>query len=323
VAEDGENLRTRKTPISFLASGKFWVNNHAHILSGTDATDVRFLAYRLECSDVSAYLTGSTQPKLTQRSLLSMSFPWPTLSEQGAIADVLESLDSAIEANLRIAEREDELARALFEGSLQDAADVRTVESLATVVLGGTPDRKEPAFWTDGTVPWVNSGKANDFRVLVASELITQEALARSAAKLMPVGSTVVAITGATLGRVSRLELAAAGNQSLVGIWAESTPVNDWIYFWLRSRPDLLTRHATGGAQQHVNKGVVAEVEVSLPSGEALERWSSFSRPLLEHTAAVLHENLRLEALRDALVPPLMSGELRVREAETLVGDVL
>ena len=68
VAEDGENLRSRNTPISFIARGRFWVNNHAHVLAGTEDTDVRFLAYRLEQSDVAGYLTGSTQPKLTQRA---------------------------------------------------------------------------------------------------------------------------------------------------------------------------------------------------------------------------------------------------------------
>lgn len=65
IAEDGENLRTCKTPIAFLARGKFWVNNHAHIVRGNDEADTRFLMYALNNGDISGYLTGSTMPKLT------------------------------------------------------------------------------------------------------------------------------------------------------------------------------------------------------------------------------------------------------------------
>src|SRR5258705_7744065 len=53
VAEDGENLRTRKTPVAFLARGKFWVNNHAHIVRGNSEGDTRFLMYALSSADIS------------------------------------------------------------------------------------------------------------------------------------------------------------------------------------------------------------------------------------------------------------------------------
>ena len=65
IAEDGENLRTQKTPIAFLARGKFWVNNHAHIVTGNVRADTRFLMYALNNGNISGYLTGSTMPKLT------------------------------------------------------------------------------------------------------------------------------------------------------------------------------------------------------------------------------------------------------------------
>jgi type I restriction enzyme, S subunit len=95
-------LRTRKTPVAFLATGKFWVNNHAHILRGTNATYVRYLAHRIEAADVSGYLTGSTQPKLTQQALLSMVFPWPPLAVQRAVAEIVGRLHDKIVVNDRI-----------------------------------------------------------------------------------------------------------------------------------------------------------------------------------------------------------------------------
>ena len=64
IGEDGENLRTRNTPVAFLARGKFWVNNHAHIVRGNSDADTRFLMYAFSTTDISGYLTGSTMPNL-------------------------------------------------------------------------------------------------------------------------------------------------------------------------------------------------------------------------------------------------------------------
>src|SRR5690606_30139598 len=110
----------------------------------------------------------------------------------------------------------DDMARALYRewfvelrchGALPNEAAcppsvVRVGEAFRTV-LGGTPSRANPLFWANGSVPWINSGKVNELRIISPSELITEAALERSAAKLMPRRTTVVAITGATLGQVS------------------------------------------------------------------------------------------------------------------------
>src|SRR5216683_739673 len=66
VAEDGENLRTHQTPIAFLATGKFWVNNHAHIVRANKKAVTRYLMYALRVADIGSFLPGSTMPKLTQ-----------------------------------------------------------------------------------------------------------------------------------------------------------------------------------------------------------------------------------------------------------------
>ena len=81
IAEDGENLRTMKTPIAFLARGKFWVNNHAHIVTGNSKADTRFLMYALCNSDISGFLTGSTMPKLTQGNMNRIPILAPPLTE--------------------------------------------------------------------------------------------------------------------------------------------------------------------------------------------------------------------------------------------------
>ena len=125
VAEDGENLRTRTMPIAFLANGKFWVNNHAHIVRGNSDADTRFLMYALADLDISGYLTGSTMPKLTQGNMNRIELLTPLLPEQRAIAHVLGTLDDKIELNRRMNETLEETARALFKSWFVDFEPVR------------------------------------------------------------------------------------------------------------------------------------------------------------------------------------------------------
>jgi type I restriction enzyme S subunit len=125
VAEDGENLRTKKIPIAFLAKGRFWVNNHAHILQGSDKADTRFLMYALQSADVAGYITGSTMPKLTQTNLDRIPIPTPPLPEQRAIAHILGTMDDKIELNRRMNETLEAMARAIFKSWFVDFDPVR------------------------------------------------------------------------------------------------------------------------------------------------------------------------------------------------------
>jgi len=125
IAEDGENLRTRNTPVAFLACGKFWVNNHAHIVRGNSEADTRFLMYALSATDISGYLTGSTMPKLTQGNMNRIPLLTPPLREQRAIAHILGTLDDKIELNRRMNETLEAMARALFKSWFVDFDPVR------------------------------------------------------------------------------------------------------------------------------------------------------------------------------------------------------
>jgi type I restriction enzyme S subunit len=125
IGEDGENLRTRQTPIAFMATGRFWVNNHAHIVRGNHRADTRFLSYVLSQTDISGYLTGSTMPKLTQGNLNRLPVIAPPLAEQKAIAAVLGALDDKIQLNRRMNATLEAMARALFQSWFVDFDPVR------------------------------------------------------------------------------------------------------------------------------------------------------------------------------------------------------
>ncbi len=119
ISEDGANLLARSTPIAFPASGKYWVNNHAHILKFENPTTQRFVELYLESIPLDDYITGAAQPKLNQTALNSIPIPIPPLAEQQRIVGVLDEAFAGIATAQANAEKNLQNARALFASHLQ------------------------------------------------------------------------------------------------------------------------------------------------------------------------------------------------------------
>ncbi|MBU0710930.1 restriction endonuclease subunit S [bacterium] len=132
LAEDGENLRSLNTPIAFMASGKFWVNNHAHILKRSSDNSTKYLHYALQYADIQSYLSGSTRPKLTQSDMKRILVHYPHPYEQRAIAHILGSLDDKIELNRQMNRTLEAMAQAIFKSWFVDFLPVRAKQSART-----------------------------------------------------------------------------------------------------------------------------------------------------------------------------------------------
>lgn len=120
IAEDGENLKSKKQNIAQLAHGKYWVNNHAHIVESNGIADIRYLCYILNNKDLSGYITGSAQPKLNQANLSAISIVLPSLNLQKQIADFISLFDNKIELNKQINDNLEQQAQALFKSWFVD-----------------------------------------------------------------------------------------------------------------------------------------------------------------------------------------------------------
>ena len=115
ISEDGANLVERKTPIAFFASGKFWVNNHAHVVRGIPrVADDYFLMSYIQFANISGYITGTAQPKLSQSNLKAIRLPLPPFPTQRKIAAVLSAYDDLIENNTRRIKILEEMAGAIY-----------------------------------------------------------------------------------------------------------------------------------------------------------------------------------------------------------------
>lgn len=122
ISEDGANLLARSTPIAFLAQGKYWVNNHAHVVIENDKADLNYLCMALNLRDLTDYVTGSAQPKLNQASMNRIPIPVPPLPLQKEFAQRVTDIRELETAQSSSRRRLDELFQSLlhraFNGEL-------------------------------------------------------------------------------------------------------------------------------------------------------------------------------------------------------------
>lgn len=132
---------------------------------------------------------------------------------------------------------------------------------------GGTPSRDRSEFYTNGHIPWVKSGELRETIITNTSEKITNLALEQSSAKLVPAGSILLAMYGATVGRMALLGIEASTNQAVCSIQPDPMKADTkYIYHALLAKiPEFLNK-AVGGAQPNISQAVIKDTKIHLPS---------------------------------------------------------
>lgn len=306
-----------------ICKGNAYINQRVLMFKPTQ-TDKKFLYYVLADYNFNQYVLNhidseSAQANISATTIGKYEFSLPPLDIQKKIAGVLGALDDKIELNNKINNNLEQQAQALFKSWFVDKEyEVERETTLGVVCkceLGGTPSRIKSEYW-GGNIAWINSGEVNNFRITKASEYITEIGLKHSATKLLPRKTTVLAITGATLGQISLLEIDSCTNQSVVGVLENETLPYEFIYPYICYNIKELLSHQTGGAQQHINKQNVEQLTLSLPKSTLIKDYKNIVAPIFELIAKNCFESERLAAIRDALLPKLMSGEIDVSNVD-------
>lgn len=318
VSEDGENLRTRKTPIAFYVTGKYWVNNHAHVFRARDGQDLRFHAYQFQTLDVAGYLTGSTQPKLTAAAVQSIRLAAPPLSEQRRIAEVLGALDDLIDTNEQLVARAASLAREVFRIRFPNFAESHAAEvgftEYVDVVSGGTPKTSEDSYW-GGEIPWfsiVDAPADDQPWVLKTVKTITQQGLDGSPTNLIPVGSTILSARG-TVGKVALVGVPMAMNQSCYALKPRGDGAGFFEFFATESVVNRLKAAAHGSVFDTITRQTLEAMLVEVVPLEDRAAFDERVKALMATCRELALENAQLRRTRDELLPLLMSGAVRVR----------
>ncbi|OXZ26685.1 restriction endonuclease subunit S [Finegoldia magna] len=275
-------------------------------------------------------ISGSVQNQLPIRDFKKIKIPIPDLHSQIIIKNVILTLDSKIEINNKIISNLESQAQAIFKswfvdfepfqdgdfveselGMIPKGWEVKELGEVADCKLGGTPSRKKREFW-NGDIPWINSGEVNKDRIIEPSEYITEDGLKNSATKLLKRKTTLVAITGATLGQVSLLEIDCCTNQSIIGIEPNEKIPYEYIYLFIKNNINKIISNQTGAAQQHINLNDIRTSKIIIPQSRIMTEYVKIVSLLMSKVEKNYFENTKLAELRDALLPKLMAGEIDV-----------
>lgn len=146
-----------------------------------------------------------------------------------------------------------------------------SISEISIIYSGGTPDRRNRSFF-NGNILWVKSGELNYNIITDTEEYITEVAIENSSAKILPKGTVLVALYGATVGKLAILGEAAATNQAIAGVITTDSVLNKYIYYYLMQNREFLLQQRQGGAQPNISQKVLLDLEICVPIIEEQHR---------------------------------------------------
>ncbi len=302
----------------------------------------------------------SGRQRVSWQALADYEFTDIERHDRWEIGSLLSSLDNRIAANRRVNKTLETMARTLFKDWFINFGPVRAKISgirppgLAPVIAalfpdaltsdgnplgwkascigdevkvsgGATPSTKEPEYWSDGEHHWSTPKDLSSLisPVLLATERkITDKGLARISSGLLPIG-TVLLSSRAPIGYLAIAEVPTAINQGFIAMTCNQTLPNLFVLFWCKERMDKIVGNANGSTFQEISKSNFRPIPVVVPSKEVLDAYFGIVSPLYRVIVSNLLENQSLEKLRDLLLPKLMSGDVRIKDAAQIVGDAV
>ena len=303
VGEDGANLLSRAKNNAFFAEGKFWVNNHAHILDSYPKKVLDFVAIVINSMNLEMYISGSAQPKLSQDNLNRIPIPLPPLAEQQRIVAEIERWFSLIDTieqgkeNLQntIKQTKNKILDLAIHGKLvpQDPSDepaselLKRINPKAQITCDNEHSEKLPKGWYlstlgdcfkwgsggtpestvkayyEGNIPWLVIGDLNDSIVTFASKHISQLGIYNSSAKVLTKGTLLMAMYG-SIGKLGIAGMELATNQAIA--YAKPNEINTYyLFYYLLANRDNFYMLGKGGTQKNISQTLIKSYPFLLP----------------------------------------------------------
>jgi type I restriction enzyme, S subunit len=346
VAEDGSVETPAGKPFLKLVQGRFWVNNHAHVLKAARDEDTKYLFYALGTVAIRPFMSGSVQAKLSQGNMNKIPVPYPNSEARRAIAHVLGTLDDKIDLNRRMNETLEAIARALFKSWFVDFDPVRAkaegrktglppeIDALFPDGFDETEIGEVPKGWEVGTlaalavlnpeawskqsypetIRYVDLANTKWGRIEDTTTYEVHHAPSRAQRVLRP-GDTIVGTV-----RPGNGSFALVHDEGLTGStgFAVLRPMKSFdtglIYLSATSPDniDALAHLADGAAYPAVRPDVVAQTPVVVAPRKVRGAFGKIVSPLLARFKVNETASTALAAVRDTLLPRLVSGEVRL-----------
>ena len=301
-----------------------------------------FFQSHLFKKQISRLISGSAQPQLPISILETVSIPQLTLDEQKEIIFNIKSIDQKIQINNQINQELEVMAKTLYDywfvqfdfpdqngkpykssggkmvynpelkREIPEGWGVAKIEDIAQTGSGGTPKSTNVSYYSNGEIPWINSGELEQTVITSTSNFITEEGLNNSSAKLFPSGTILVAMYGATAGKVSFLTFEASTNQAICAIMLNDIRMRYYLKNVIEDLYQYLVKLSTGSARDNLSQDMIKNIKVVIPSNDILDRYYDFSNNIIKEITKKQQENEQLTQLRDWLLPILMNGQVKV-----------
>ena len=339
----------------------FWVIDTAYYVVSKARHDLRWLFYAIKHYRLGEIDDGSPVPSTTRAAVYPQELTVPPLPEQSAIAHILGTLDDKIDLNRRMNETLEAMARALFKswfvdfdpvrdkmegrdtglpphladlfpdrlvdsemGEIPEGWEISEIGKEVKAVGGATPSTKESSYWHGGQHYWATPKDLSKLRspvLLDTSRRITDAGLQKISSGTLPVG-TVLLSSRAPIGYLAITEVPTAVNQGFIALRCQQRLPNQYVLYWCYQNLSYIRSIAGGSTFAEISKKAFRPVSVLVPSGAILEMYECLGRPLYDRLVVNMKESRSLAALRDTLIPKLVSGNIRVSDVERAVESV-
>ena len=287
----------------------------------TTIADPYFIYYYLTQSSVIESLQAiaeqstSTYPSIKPSDIEDIELDLPELETQKKIGSTLRMLDRKIALNEEINDNLYEIVNAYYTSLFKDVeCEMTTIGNYAErIYSGGTPTTSNAAYW-DGTFGWFSSGETRNRFVISTEKSITQTGIDNSSTKLASKHDIVMASAGQgfTRGQTSMLLIDTYVNQSVIVIHADRN-ILPYLFWNLANRyEELRAISDSSSIRGSLTTKMIAAFEIPCANNDVIQTFSGFAWAVIPQIENNLLENERLAALRDSLLPKLMTGEIDV-----------
>jgi len=312
-------------------------------------TNPQYLYYYLTTDKFTNYLSQiaethtSTYPSFNPDVIENSDLFLPPAEEQCAIASILSSHDDKIELNRQMNTTLEAISQAIFKhwfvefefpneegkpykssgGEMEETElgevpigwRVEEIGNIVKVVGGGTPSTKNPAFWEAGSHCWTTpkdlSGISSPV-ILDTAKKITDAGLAKISSGLLPKGTFLLS-SRAPVGYTAIAQVPIAVNQGYIAIPPSEQLSTLFLLYWTRENLETIEGRACGTTFQEISKKNFKPISLAMPLPEILVEFDKTVGYLFERIVVNERESRTLANIRDALLPKLMSGEIRVK----------
>lgn len=293
----------------------------------SDRINPRYLSYYFLTAKHKAFMVsmcshGTTMASLNQKIIEKIVVPLPSRDVQDRVVSILLSLDKKVWENQKINENLEQQAQAFFQELFVDNADpewaIGTISDLGAVVGGSTPSKAKPEYYTETGIAWITPKdlSVNKSKFISHGENdITELGLKNSSATIMPEG-TVLFSSRAPIGYIAVAAGEVTTNQGFKSIVPKPEIGTAFVYYFLKHNLPIIEGMASGSTFKEVSGSTMKGVPAVIPDTDTIARFNDFCSPIFAQQRILEKQNQSLAALRDNLLPKLMSGEIEVSDIQ-------